>query len=96
MRMMLRVRVDTAKGSEAVKSGALPKVIAGLMEKTKPEAAYFTLDNGQRCAFLVFDMTESSMMPSIAEDLFTTLGAEVHLVPAMNADDLKAGLAAAM
>ena len=96
MRMMLRVRVNTAKGNEAIKNGTLPKVIGAFMERAKPEAAYFTIDNGERTAFFVFDMKDSSQMPPLGEDMFMELGADLHLTPVMNADELKAGLGAFM
>jgi hypothetical protein len=41
-------------------------------------------------------MKESSQMPALGEDLFMSLGAELHLSPVMNADELKVGLAAVM
>jgi len=96
MRMMLRVRMNTAKANEAVKSGTLPKVMGAFMEKAKPEAAYFTLDNGERTGFFVFDMKDSTQMPPLAEDLFMALGADLQLTPVMNADEMRAGLGAAM
>jgi hypothetical protein len=94
MRMMLRARVNTAKGNEAVKNGTLPKVIGAFMERAKPEAAYFTLDNGERVGFFIFDMKDSSQMPSLGEEFFMELGADLQLTPVMNADDLKAGFEA--
>jgi len=96
MRMMLRVRINTASGNEAIKSGTMAKLIGDFTERAKPEAAYFTVDNGQRTAFFFFDMKESSLMPLLAEDMFMSLGAELHFTPVMNADELKAGLAAFM
>ena len=96
MRMMLRVRTNTAKANEAIKNGTLPKVIGAFMERAKPEAAYFTVDNGVRTAFFVFDMKDSSQMPPLGEDMFIELGAELHLTPVMNADELKTGLGAFM
>ena len=92
MRMMLRVRLDTAKTNEAIRSGQLPKAMAAFAERAKPEASYFTVDNGQRTAFYVFDMKESSQMPPLGEDLFMSLGADLHLTPVMNADELRKGL----
>jgi hypothetical protein len=35
---------------------------------------------------------ESSELPAIAEPLFMGLNAEIEVIPAMNADDLKKGL----
>ena len=92
MRMMLRVMVDTAMGSEALKTGRLPQLIQALSEKIKPEAAYFSLQDGQRCGFFFFDMTDQTQMPSIAEPLYMELGAEIDLQPAMNFEDLAKGL----
>ena len=96
MRMMLRARMNTAKANEAVKSGTLAKVIGAFMEKAKPEAAYFTIDTGERTGFFVFDMKDSSQMPPLGEDMFIELGADLHLTPVMNADELKTGLGAFM
>jgi hypothetical protein len=94
MRMMARVQVDTATGSAALKSGALAETIGKFMEQAKPESAYFTLDQGDRCAFFVFDMKESSAMPALLEDAFHRLNAKIDLRPVMNLDELRTGLAA--
>lgn len=96
MRMMLRVRTNTAKGNEAIRNGSLPTVIGAFMEKVKPEASYFTIDNGVRTGFFVFDMKDSSQMPSLGEELFMELGADLHLTPVMNAEELKVELGAVM
>ena len=94
MRMLLRMRVDTAKGNVAIKDGTLGKTIQNFIEKAKPEAAYFTVDNGQRTGYFVFDMTQSSMMPALFEESLMTLGADLQLTPVMNGEELRAGLAA--
>jgi hypothetical protein len=94
MRTMLRVHIDATKGSEATKSGAMQKAIAGFSEKFKPEATYFTEVNGERSGFFVFDMKGSHQMPEIAEAFFD-IGSQVHITPCMTPDDLQKGLAAA-
>ena len=45
---------------------------------------------------IFFDMKDSSELPGIVEPLFMGVNAEIEVVPAMNADDLKRGLGAAM
>ena len=74
MRMLLRMRMDTAMSSAAIKDASIAKTVANFMDKAKPEAAYFTLDNGQRTGYFVFDMTQSSTMPALFEEIFATLG----------------------
>ena len=42
---------------------------------------------------IVFDMTEPSEIPKVAEGLFNKLNAAVSFHPVMNPEDLKKGLA---
>jgi hypothetical protein len=93
MRMMLRIHIDAANGSAALKSGALQKAIGAFTEKFKPEATYFGLEGGQRTGFFVFDMKSSDQCPAIAEAFFDT-GCDIHLTPCMTADDLRTGFSA--
>ncbi|MFI9584484.1 DUF3303 family protein [Streptomyces sp. NPDC052236] len=94
MRVMLRARLDTQRSNEAIKSGELQKIMESMMERLKPEAAYFGPTEGGRSCTFVFDMQDSSQMPTIAEPLFEGLGAKIDIQPVMNAEDLRKGLAA--
>jgi hypothetical protein len=92
MRTMLKVTIPATAGSEALKNGSLPKIVQSTLETLKPEAAYFTTENGKRTMFIFFDLKSQSDIPSIAEPFFSGMGAEVTFTPAMNAEDLRAGL----
>ncbi|WP_210585465.1 DUF3303 family protein [Streptomyces sp. GESEQ-35] len=94
MRVLLRAQFDTERSNEAIRNGTLGKLMQSSMEQVKPEAAYFTADNGHRTCFLVFDMQDSSQMPAIAEPFFLELGADVSYTPVMNPEDLQKGLSA--
>jgi len=94
MRMMLRARFETAAANAAFKAGTVEKTLGDFMAKAKPEAVYFTVENGKRCGVFVFDMKESSMLPVLFEDMFQTVGAEIELTPCMTPDELRAGLMA--
>ena len=43
-------------------------------------------------AYLVFDLPDSSGIPSFAEPFFRELNANLELAPVMNGDDLQKGL----
>src|SRR3954447_6358092 len=92
MRVLLKVTMDTRKANEAVHNGTLTKLIQESMEQIKPEAAYFTADNGRRTAFIVFDMQDSSQMPVVSEPFFQNLDAEITDTPVMNVEDVQKGL----
>ncbi|MET7644869.1 DUF3303 family protein [Streptomyces sp. NPDC005426] len=94
MRVMLRAQLDTQLANEAVKNGTLSTIMQSLAEQLKPEAAYFGPSKGKRCCTFVFDMQDSSMLPSLTEPLFERLGAEIEIQPVMNSDDVMKGLAA--
>jgi hypothetical protein len=90
---MARVSMPVEAGNQSIRDGRLPKAMQHAAERWKPEAMYFTTFDGQRTAFMVFDMPESADIPAFAEPLFQELSAEVVISPAMNPDDLQRGLA---
>ncbi len=92
MRMLCRVTMDVEAGNAAVKANAIPKLMQGMLQELKPEAAYFFPDQGKRTAYFFFDMKDTSQLPTIAEPFFQQLNATVEFIPVMNADDLRAGL----
>jgi uncharacterized protein DUF3303 len=93
MRMLLRVSIPVDRGNEAVRAGTLGKTIQSILADLKPEAAYFSEENGERSGFIVFDMKSSSELTAIAEPWFLAFNAKLTVRPAMNVDDLAAGSA---
>jgi hypothetical protein len=88
MRVMMRAAMPCADGNAAIASGALAPTMQKILAELKPEAAYFTADGGERTAFLIVDMTDSSQMPAYAEPFFLAFNARVTFQPVMNAQDL--------
>ena len=94
MRMMLRWSVPVEKGNQMLKDGSMKAMIESTMEMLKPEASYFLPDHGLRSGMIFFDMKDTSDIPRIVEKLFQSGNAAVEVLPVMNAEDLKKGLAA--
>ena len=95
MRVMLKFTLPVEKGNQAFKDGSLGKMIESLITKIKPEAAYFGPSNGKRSGMMFFDLAEPSQIVEVAEPLFSNLNAEVEIVPVMNGEDLRKGIAKA-
>jgi hypothetical protein len=95
MRMMLKFTLPVEKGNAAVRDGSLERVLESVMNKLKPEAAYFGPFEGKRGGVIFFNLSDPSQIVEVAEPLFLNLNAEIELVPVMNGDDLRKGLTAA-
>ena len=92
MRMLLIAEMDTEKANKAITGNTLPQTMKSVLDRVKPEAAYFGAQDGKRTGFIVFDLKEAADIPSIAEPFFQELGAKVTFMPVMNFDDVQAGL----
>jgi hypothetical protein len=94
MRFLVKVNIPVEAGNEAAKAGKLGTTIQTILADLKPEAVYFTDDNGQRTAFLFLEMQDASMIPAIVEPWFLAFNARIEIHPVMVPDDLaKAGRA---
>ena len=85
----MNVRIPHKPFNAAVKDGSVGAKINRIMEAIKPEAAYFTEQNGQRGAVLVVDVADSSKIPALAEPWYLTFEADVEFRIAMTPDELK-------
>lgn len=90
MRMMMKVSLPVEAGNAAASNGTLGSTIQKILAELKPEAAYFSEDNGVRNGYIVFQMTESSQLPGVVEPWFLAFNAAVTVKPAMTLQDLGA------
>jgi len=93
MRTLMTVQMDTEATNHAIKDGSLAKTMESALEQLHAEAAYFTARDGQRTAYIVFDLHDPSQIPEVAEPFFMGMKAKVDMAPVMNADDVQEGLA---
>ena len=93
MRILMNVKIPHQQFNAAAKDGSAGPKLSRILEAIKPEAVYFTEQNGCRGALLVVDLPDASKIPALAEPWFLTFQADVEFRVAMTLEDLKkAGL----
>ena len=93
MRIMLNVKMPHEPFNTAVRDGTAGPKLQRILASLKPEAVYFTEQNGGRGAVLIVDMADPSKIPALAEPWFLTFNATVEFRVVMTPEDLqKAGL----
>ncbi|EIF34954.1 hypothetical protein BCh11DRAFT_02763 [Burkholderia sp. Ch1-1] len=93
MRMLLNIRIPHEPFNTLVREGIAGQVVGQILEEIKPEAVYFTEQDGTRGAVLVVDIDNASSIPALAEPWFLKFNADCEMRIAMLPEDLmKAGL----
>ena len=95
MKMLMTVEMPHEPFNTLVRKGKAGKLLDKIMAEIKPEAVYFTEQDGKRGAVLVIDVQQPSRIPFFAEPFFLTFNADCRFRIVMSPEDLaKAGLEA--
>jgi hypothetical protein len=86
--MLLKVTIPVESGNAAAKAGKLGATIQSILAELKPEAVYFTDNEGQRSGLIFLDLQDASQIPAIAEPWMLAFNASIELHPVMIPDDL--------
>jgi hypothetical protein len=89
MRFLVKATIPLEAGNDMVRDPEFQSRMAEVMGDLKPEAAYFTIGDGQRTMYLIVNMNDASEMVRIAEPLWLAFEADVDVVPVMLQEDLQ-------
>src|SRR5438093_4522244 len=93
MRMLLNVVLPHEPFNTAVRKGTAGDTIGKILAAIKPEAVYFTEQDGHRSAILIVNVESPSQVPALAEPWFLHFQADCKFRIVMSPDDLqRAGL----
>jgi hypothetical protein len=93
MRMMLTASIPHEPCNSLVRENKLGAILKRILDELKPEAAYFTEQDGKRGAVLILDVSDASRIPALAEPFFLNFSADCRFRICMTPDDFgKAGL----
>jgi len=88
MRLLLSVTFPPEPFNTLVKEKRAGQILNRILNELKPEAAYFTEEDGSRGGILVINLSEPSRIPFFAEPFFLNFNAECRFRIAMTAEDL--------
>ena len=89
MKMLLRITMPNEPFNSMIRKGTVGKALEKILGDLKPEAAYFTLDGGERSALLVININKPGDYVKYAEPFFLQFDAEIKYDIAMSPDELK-------
>jgi hypothetical protein len=92
-RILLQVTIPHEPFNSFVRDGTVGAKMEQIMKQIKPEAIYFTEQDGHRGAVAVVDISDASQIPAMAEPWFLSFNADVKMCIAMTPADLaKSGI----
>jgi hypothetical protein len=95
MHTLLKVTMnDVATANACISDGSFEKIVKNVSKSISPDSTFFYAENGFRTALFIFDMKDTSQIPSIAEPFFSALNARVEFFPAMDTEELTRGMKA--
>lgn len=89
MRVMMKVAIPHEPFNTFVREGNAGQKLGRVVEETRPEAIYFTENDGQRGAVAIYVVNSDSEIPKLAEPWFLSFNADCRFGIAMTPDDLK-------
>jgi len=93
MKMLLTVEIPHEPFNSLVRSGKAGDILGRILDAIKPEAVYFTEQDGMRCGIYVINVDNPSDVPAFAEPFFLNFHANCKFRIVMSPEDLqKAGL----
>ena len=93
MKILLNVVLPHEPFNTLVKKGKAGEILGKIQEEIKPEAVYFTEQNGKRSGLYIVNLNQASDIPKLAEPFFLNFNADCHLQLVMTPEDLmKSGI----
>lgn len=93
MKIMLNVIVPHEPFNTLVKKGKVGEILEKIAAELKPEAVYFTEQDGKRSGIYIVNLNQASDIPKLTEPFFLNFNADCHIRPVMTPDDLmKSGI----
>ncbi len=89
MKIMLNVILPHEPFNTLVKKGKAGEIISKINAEIKPEAVYFTEQDGKRSGIYIVTLERASDMPKLSEPFFLNFNADCQIRVVMTPEDLQ-------
>jgi hypothetical protein len=89
MKMLLRIIMPNEPFNTLIRKGTIGKTLEKILGDLKPEAAYFTLEDGERSVLMVININKPGDYVKYAEPFFLQFNAHIKYEIVMSPDELK-------
>lgn len=93
IRMMLKVQIPAEGGNRAIKDGTMMPIFEEVIKRAKPEASYFTQEDGMRTVYLVYMVQDPAEFAALHEPLMQGMDALVFDMTVTTWEELQHGFA---
>ncbi len=88
MKFLVKATLPVESGNALVKDPNMQQRMDTVMGDIRPEAVYFTIEDGQRTVYFVVEVGGIEDMPRVAEPLWLSWKANVTFLPAFTPEDM--------
>lgn len=93
MKFLLNVIFPAEPFNTLVRKGKVGKILGKIQQELKPEAVYFTEQEGKRSGLYIVNLNKASEIPKVAEPFFLNFNADCMIKIVMTPEDLmKSGI----
>ena len=89
MKFLVKAIIPVEAGNPMVKDPNFQARMETVMGDIRPEAAYFTIDNGQRTGYFFVNVDNADDMARIADPMWLAWKANVTFLPAFTPEDME-------
>ena len=89
MRFLVKATIPSAAGNAMVRDANMQSKMESVMADVRPEATYFTVEEGQRTIYFVVNLEGVEDMPRVAEPLWLAWSADLTFMPAFVPEDME-------
>ncbi len=90
MKFLAKITLGSEEANAAIRDGSMMEKTQRILGESKPEAVYFTTENGRRTQYLVLNIDDPQQMQAVVEPWWLLFNADISVLPIFTLQDMEA------